>query len=186
RKMMFGHRCGLLIPAGATHQHPFFHEKAAMTLTSSIEVGAWKAQSMGFEPKLAELAFSDRQATTLIAAFGLVPEAAPNKELAVSFLRIALEKRVQADISKTSGGFSVLPEVNSTQADPYIAKAIEGFESGEANCRFLHELFPAPGVMFEIEAELAMFWIGLEREESVASRLGLILGREIGNKRITK
>jgi len=175
RDMAYHDRCALLLPAGGLGRHPFFYEKAAMTLTSSIELGAWRNQNIGFAPKVAKLEFGTSGSTTLTATFALIPDNAPRKELALSFLRAALDEQVQADISTACGSFSVLPPVNAKQPDDSFAKAIRSFESEEQSSYFLHELFPAPGVMFELEAEMDLFWIGLERAEPVAERIGRLL-----------
>lgn len=149
----------------------FHRQKAAMVLTTAIEMAGWRNESVPFEPKVAPLPFGPIKSTLLVANTFMVHKEGQERELALAFLRIALDRRLQTRLARETGFLSCLPEVNEAVWDaPYLASLNIAGKQIE-NGYFLHELLGDLNVLGELESEMELFWGGLESAESFADRM---------------
>lgn len=149
----------------------FIHEKAGMVLTNSIELAGWRNENLGFEPQVAPLPFGDVQATLLLANAFMVPSKCSDTELAVEFLRTAFDPEVQEAISRTSQFLSVLKSVNEKLWDKATLESLNIVNDRIENSYFQHEVFTDRTILEELEAEMGLYWAGLESALAVAETL---------------
>ncbi|WP_409341353.1 extracellular solute-binding protein [Paenibacillus sp. MBLB4367] len=162
----------LHLPGGRSqHFTAFMRQKAAMMLTTAIEIAHLKSGDLPFEPRVAQLPFGPEKSTMLIANMLTVLPGCSDMELAAQFIQAALAPDVQEQISRTSGFLSVLKTVNEKVWDRHELESLEIAKNKRAFGLFLHELFDDPQAIDEIEAEMQLFWSGLESAENVAARL---------------
>ncbi|PYI52136.1 extracellular solute-binding protein [Paenibacillus flagellatus] len=149
----------------------FLRGKAAMVLTTSIELAGWRNENMPFEAKVAPMPFGPVRSTLLVSNAFMVRKDCQDPELALSFLRTALEPELQTGLARETGFLSCLPEVNETVWDASYLASLHIANRQIDNGYFLHELFEDSSRLEELEAEMDLFWAGLETAESLADRM---------------
>ncbi|MDF2815697.1 MAG: GntR family transcriptional regulator [Paenibacillus sp.] len=143
--------------------------KAAMVLTTTIELASWGEDS-AFEPQVAPLPFGPEKASLLVANGYMIPSHCPDFDLAAQFMEIALDPEVQITLARQTGFLSSLT-VNDQVWDQDELHSWNLFEKEIVNCFFLGDMFSDPMVIDEIESEMDMFWAGLESSEEFAVRM---------------
>lgn len=154
---------------------PFYSEKAAMTLTSTMGLANLKSSQLSFEPKVAPLPFGSVDSTMLIANSIMIPSGTSSIELAYSFLNTILSTEIQEIMCSMHHFLSVFKTVNSKILGRKYLNTISITKNNIENCYFLHEIFPEPMVLSKIEIELESFWAGLESASYTASRIYSII-----------
>jgi multiple sugar transport system substrate-binding protein len=160
--LLYRYRIATLSPRYQLNSEAFIREKAAMMLTTSIELAGWRNDGMPFEPLVAPMPFGEQQASLLIANVMMIPANCNEEELALLFLRKALSFDTQQKISQNQRFLSVLQDVNETTFDKTLLKSLNIVGNQIANSHFLHELFSDLNVAEEIESEMELYWAGLE------------------------
>ncbi|GAA3408521.1 extracellular solute-binding protein [Paenibacillus hodogayensis] len=152
--------------------------KAAMVMTTTIEMAGWRSEHLPFEAKIASLPFGPVPSTLLVANAFMMPEQCPDRELAAAFLRLALDPALQKRIAAETGFLSCLPGVNEAVWDP-ASLALLNIAGGRIeNGLFAHELFADLDKLDELDTEMDLFWAGLESAESLAGRMADILAKD--------
>jgi multiple sugar transport system substrate-binding protein len=169
--LLYRYRIATLSPRYQLNSEAFIREKAAMMLTTSIELAGWRNNGMPFEPQVAPMPFGEQQASLLIANVMMIPANCNEEELALLFLRKALSFDTQQKISRNHRFLSVLQEVNEATFDLTLLKSLNIVGNQIANSHFLHELFSDLNVAEEIESEMELYWAGLESAPHFVERL---------------
>jgi multiple sugar transport system substrate-binding protein len=169
--LLYRYRIATLSPRYQLNSEAFIREKAAMMLTTSIELAGWRNNGMAFEPQVAPMPFGEQQASLLIANVMMIPANCNEEELALLFLRKALSFDTQQKISRNYRFLSVLQEVNEATFDLTLLKSLNIVGNQIANNHFLHELFSDLNVAEEIESEMELYWAGLESAPHFVERL---------------
>lgn len=153
----------------------FLREKAAMVLTTSIEIAGWRNENMPFEAKVATLPFGPVKSTLLVANAFMVHKDCQDRELALAFLRTTLDPKLQTRLARETGFLSCIPEVNEAVWDASHLASLNIANRQIENGYFLHELLGDLNVLEELESEMELYWGGLESAESSADRMIRIL-----------
>lgn len=156
---------------GRVSANAFLREKAAMALTTTIEMAGWRNENMPFEAKIAPLSFGPVKSTMLVANAFMIPEECPDRELALGFLRVALHPGLQKRLARDTGFLSCLPDVNAAVWDEANLDSLNIAHGHIKNGYFAHELFKDLDMLDELDAEMDLFWSGLDTAESVADRM---------------
>lgn len=150
--------------------NPFYSQRAAMTLTSSLEVSGWDKHYIGFKPKVAKLPFENSNATMLIANCLLVPADSANSDLAHSFIKIALDAEQQKKIASKYKFLSVFKDVNSSVWSEEYLKSINVFNELNSG-KFINELFADNQVRSGVEEEMETYWQGIDSATITAQNI---------------
>ncbi|WP_173112930.1 extracellular solute-binding protein [Paenibacillus qinlingensis] len=169
--LLYRFRIATLSSKYPSSSEAFIHEKAGMVLTTSIELAGWKNENLGFEPQVAALPFGEQKATLLLANAFMVPTTCNDLELATQFLQIACDLDVQETISRTSPFLSVLTSVNEKLWDKDTLESLNIVHDSIENSYFQHEVFTDWTILEEMEAEMGLYWAGLESASSIAAKL---------------
>ncbi|WNQ09064.1 extracellular solute-binding protein [Paenibacillus aurantius] len=169
--LLYRYRIATLSPRYLINSEAFIRQKAGMVLTTSIELAGWRKETLPFEPMVASMPFGERKASLLIANAMMIPAASEEEELAIRFLKTALDPAIQERISREHKFLSVLQPVNDAVYSPTELTPLNIEGSRIVNSHFLHELFTDFSVMEEIEAEMELFWSGLESAVHFADRM---------------
>lgn len=153
----------------------FPREKAAMVLTTSIELAGWRSEGMPFAAKIAPLPFGPVKSTLLVSNVFMIRKDCQDPELAHAFLRIAFEEELQSKLARNTGFLSCLPRVNESVWDNGDLAALHIAGSQIENGYFLGELLGYAERIEELDAEMELYWAGLESAESMADRMLHIL-----------
>ncbi|MFF3925869.1 extracellular solute-binding protein [Paenibacillus lactis] len=169
--LLYRRRIATLSPRYILNSEAFMKGKAAMVLTSAIELAGWRNESLSFEPRFAPLPFGPKQATLLLANAFMIPEASKELELAVRFVEKSVSSGTQARIVNESGFLSVLRDPNEQKWSRELLESIYLNDDSLGKSRFLHEIFPDQNVIDEIESEMTLYWAGLESAEEIGARM---------------
>jgi multiple sugar transport system substrate-binding protein len=142
--------------------HPFKNGKAAMTLTTTFELSAWKNDNLDFEPQIGPLPFGLYNSTLLITYALLIPEMSPHGELAQAFITTALNPEVQKKMCTATNFLSVIPSVNEESLPENLLTLYNITEDRMEHNYHAHELFPDLSIMEELSNEMVFFWLGLD------------------------
>jgi len=157
--------------------HAFLREKAAMVLTTSIEIAGWRSEGMTFEAKVAPLPFGPVKSTLLVANAFMIHKDSDDPELALEFLRIALDPGLQTELARDTGFMSCLPDVNAAVWNERHLESLNIAGRHIENGYFLHELFADSHRLDDLSGEMELFWAGLEQAEPLADRIiGILSG----------
>jgi multiple sugar transport system substrate-binding protein len=155
----------------------FMEGKAAMVLTTAIEVAGWRNEGMAFEPRIAPLPFGELKSTLIVSNAFMVPQEANDMELATMFLKYISQQDLQERISTKSHFLSVLYSVNMSVWESSHLESINIVGNQIKTSYFLHEMFADARIADELENELELYWAGLENADDLARRLEAILPR---------
>ncbi len=145
-------------------------EKAAMVLTTSIEIAGWRNEGLRFEPEVAPLPFGDLKSTLLVSNLFMIPSSCKDISLAADFLRTALDEQVQKKISAENQYLSVVKSVNEQVWDKAYLETLNIVNGVIRNGYFLHEVIP-DAIVEELDTEMELFWAGMETADSFSERL---------------
>ncbi|WP_010268841.1 extracellular solute-binding protein [Paenibacillus senegalensis] len=148
----------------------FMRGKAAMVMTTSVELGNWQGEGMGFEARVATMPFGHNSSTLLLANTFMIPTASSEQELALFFLETALDPSLQETLSRKTGFLSVHQAVNEKIWDKPYLNSLQLLDTQLRDCYFLYEWINKPSVLKDWEQEMDFFWSGLESAESFSSR----------------
>lgn len=176
--LLYRYRVANLSPRYQVNSDAFIREKAAMVLTTSIEMAGWRHDRMSFEPQVAPMPFGDHPATLLIANALMLPATCHDEELAVRFLQTALSPEIQEKLSREKGFLAVLKSVNEKLWDRTTLESIHVVNDRIENSFFLHELFEDLSAIEEIEYEMELYWGGMESAAHFAERLMHLIGNQ--------
>ncbi|WNQ13183.1 extracellular solute-binding protein [Paenibacillus aurantius] len=161
-------RWGLLYRL-AHERNPFFYGKAAMVLATGYEVSHWTQDKMAFDIGYAPLPFGPINATILRSNGFMIPEAARKKELARSFILTALSPAVQAKIAEGTPYLSVIRPVNEAIHSSDYLSQVNALEHQMEENYFETELFSDLHQAFDLDADMDLFWLGLEEPAELDS-----------------
>lgn len=154
-----------------SNSNAFLREKAAMVMTTTIEMAGWRNDSMTFEAKVAPLPFGPLKSTLLVANAYMIPKRCKEQELALAFLRLAYQPALQKKLAKETGFLSCQPAVTEAVWDE-ASLALLNISRGQIEGGyFIHELFADVDKIEALDAEMDLFWAGLESAESLADRI---------------
>ncbi|MCQ6557226.1 extracellular solute-binding protein [Paenibacillus mendelii] len=173
--LLYKRRTAILSTVHAPDSESFKQEKAAMVLTTTIELAGWKHQTMSFTPKIAPLPFGKQKQTMLIANVLMLPNSSEEPELALQFLQTAVSPEVQQRLSATTGFISVRKPINEAIWSQPGLESLQIYDNTIENSRFLHEIFDDANLVDELESEMTLFWAGIESASELAERMKLIL-----------
>ncbi|WP_010269834.1 extracellular solute-binding protein [Paenibacillus senegalensis] len=178
-EILYKHRCASLYPfTRLLNSEAFVLGKAAMILTTAIELAGLRRLNLSFEPKVAPLPFGHKKATQLVANLFLIPETAPHKQLAVEFLQTMYDPQIQKRIGQEARFISVFPEINEQLwSQPYL-ESLNITKKKMEEAYFSFELFDNYALIEELEAEMEMFWCGMESAASFTDKLMSIIRRK--------
>lgn len=170
--ILYKYRSASLYPfSRLLNSEAFIQEKAAMMLTTSIELAGLRSLQLPFEPQVAPLPFGDKKATLLVANLFLLPESAPNKQLALEFLQTVYHPSVQKRMGQEARFLSVYPKINEEIWSPSYLESLNITKRKMDDASFIFELFDNYGLIEELEAEMEMFWSGMESASSFTDKL---------------
>lgn len=170
-ELLFKRGVATLSPRHLLNSDAFIRGKAAMVMTTFIEMAKWKHNGIGFTPKLAALPFGDQKATILISNALMIPTASGEKELAERFLEKTLSLQMQEKLCKSSTFLSPLRPINEQVLGRSLLQSLYMDDDIIENSQFLHQVFSNLSRIDELEAEMTLFWSGLESAEEFAGRL---------------
>ncbi|MDF2670642.1 MAG: GntR family transcriptional regulator [Paenibacillus sp.] len=170
RGMAFRERTMLVYPRDIDGRGPFYYGKAAMTLTTNVELGVMRANGLAFEPKIAQLPFGPVRARRIGAIYGMVPEHGDTR-LAVDFLHTVLGEDIQEQFVRSRMYLSVRRPINEGVWDQDDMEMIQEDELMGDWSTFLQEMFPSREVMFRMDEDMALFWSGVESVGPLIERL---------------
>lgn len=169
--LLYRYRIATLSPRYQLNSEAFVREKAAMVLTTSIELAGWRNENLQFEPQIAALPFGDLKATLLVANAFMVPAGCSDQELAIQFLQTAFDPEVQETIGRNARFLSVLKPVNEKLWDKSSLEMLNIVNDRIENSFFLHEVFKDPNIIEELDAEMGLYWAGLESAPAFTERV---------------
>ncbi|RAV21987.1 extracellular solute-binding protein [Paenibacillus contaminans] len=158
---------------------PFKNGKAAMTLTTTFELSAWRNEGLPFEPEIAPLPFGNVPSTIISSNSLLIPHSSSHEELALAFIRTAIDPDVQRQIIETTDFLSVVPEVNEAAKPAALLKALNASHDRMAYNYYVNELFPDVSVMEELSSQMTFFWLGLETASAFSRKWKRIVPRMV-------
>lgn len=149
---------------------PFTCEKAAMTLTTAMELASWRTEDLSFEPQVCPLPFKASPSTLLLANAFMVPRDCGEPALANDFLHFIARPDIQEKLSRQFRFLSVLASVNERvfPRSFLISAAIQDRQLEQTH--FLSDLFPDWQTLEELNMNLQLFWSGLESVDEVIQR----------------
>lgn len=150
---------------------PFTCEKAAMTLTTAMELAGWRNEDLTFEPQVCPLPSKVSPSTLLLASAFMVPRDCGEPELAHDFLRFITRLDIQEKLARQFRFLSVLASVNERVFPRSFLNSASIQDRELEHAHFLHDLFPDWQTMEEINMNLQLFWSGLESVEEVMQRI---------------
>lgn len=156
-------------PSYGANSKAFVYEKTAMVLTTAIEAAGWAAD-LTFEPQIAPLPFGPEKASLLVANGFMIPTHCPDFDLTAQFLETALDPELQVELAKTTSFLSCLT-VNDQVWEEEDLRALNIVGDQIINCHYLSDMFEDPMLIGELEAEMELFWTGLESADSFADRM---------------
>lgn len=177
--LLYRHRVATLSPRYVINTEAFEKGKAAMVITTAIEMGGWRNAAFDFEAKIASLPFGEQEGTMLIANVLMVPSGSREPELAVRFLQKAMSPDMQEKVSRATGFMSGLRPITEKTIRPSLLKSMYIGEDITENSYFLHELFGDFSLVDDLENEMTLYWNGLETAEEVADRLLAMIDRSV-------
>lgn len=145
--------------------------KAAMTLTTSIEVAGWRNEGMDFEPNVAPLPFGQQKSTLLVSNAFMMPSETNDPELAATFLEHIYQPEIQQLICAQTQFLSALHPVNTSLWDTDYLESLNVSGEHIENSYFLHEMFADLHLTEDLENEFELYWAGLENADELANRL---------------
>lgn len=166
----------LFRPVRNLESHAFVKRKAAMVLTTSIEMAGWRNWGMNFTSKVAPLPFGPHKSTLLVSNAFALPASANEPELALLFLNHIYSEDIQRQISMQSKFLSIFHSINEQVWSQSELESLNLANGDIGNSYFVHELFPDPQIVRELESEMELYWAGLENAKDVALRLLKLLG----------
>lgn len=169
--LLYREKVATLSPRYVLNSEAYARGKAAMMITTSIEMAGWRNNGLDFESKVASLPFGDRMGTMLIANAFMIPSESDEIDLAVRFLRMALSPDMQEKLGKTAGFMSALRPINEAIWSKSLLQSLYIGEDITEYSYFLHELFGDFGLVDDLENEMHLYWSGLESAEEVAEKL---------------
>ncbi len=172
--MLYRHRTAVLNQRSSLIADAFLHHKAAMVMTSAIELAGWQNESYTVPYKVASLPFGERKETLQIANMFMIPAETQNPELAARFIQAAQSPEIQEMNGRSANFLSVLESVNEMLWDSSVLKSINLQSDTSASCRFLSQLMPDPLFLELLEEEMGLFWSGLESPALTLDRLQTI------------
>jgi multiple sugar transport system substrate-binding protein len=155
------------------NSNAFVLGKAAMVLTTTIELASWE-EDEAFKPQVAPLPFGPEKASLLVANGFMIPTHCPDIDLAAQFIEIALDAELQIRLAEQTGFLSSLT-VNDQVWEQDNLHSWNLFGNEIVNCFFLGDMFADPMIIGEIDSEMDMFWAGLESSEEFADRMIAII-----------
>jgi ABC-type glycerol-3-phosphate transport system substrate-binding protein len=170
RRMAFRDRSLLVYPKEIKGFGPFYYGKAAMTLTTNVELGVWRAGGMPFQAKIAQLPFGPVRARKIGAIYGMVPKGGDCR-LAMDMLRIAISDETQGQLVRSGMYLSVRRNINEGVWDHDDMKMIQEEELLGDRSYFIQELFPNREMIAKLEADMELFWSGVEAVGPLIERL---------------
>lgn len=180
--LLYRCRVGTLFQSRRFHVNSdaFPGQKAAMVLATTIELTGWR-KLMSFKPEVAALPFGDSDSTTVVGNLFAIPAICNNAELANLFIQTAIREDVQARMAEETRFISILNQVNEKiYGDEYLHSLhIRNGDIG--NSFFLHELFPNPNDVLDLEQSMDWFWAGFESASAFADRVQSIIARRFDN-----
>lgn len=150
---------------------PFTCEKAAMTLTTAMELASWRTEDLAFEPQVCPLPFKASPSTLLLANAFMIPRDCGEPDLAQDFLRFITRLDIQEKLARQFRFLSVLASVNERVFPRSFLNSAAIQDRQLEHAYFLHDLFPDWQTMEEINLNLQLFWSGLESVEEVMQRI---------------
>lgn len=178
-EILFKHRCASLYPfSRLLNSEAFVQQKAAMILTTAIELAGLRNLNMPFEPQVAPLPFGSKKATLLVANLFMIPESAPNKQLALEFLQTMYEPGIQKKIGQETRFISVFPDINEQLWSRSYLESLHITKKKMEDAVFSSELFENYGIVEELQAEMEMFWCGMESAASFTDKLMNIIHKK--------
>ncbi|GAB6926177.1 hypothetical protein JCM10914A_01600 [Paenibacillus sp. JCM 10914] len=169
--MLFRERIATLVGSSWLNTEVFIREKTGMVLTTAFEQSTWKQRGISFDPLIASMPFGDDPSSLLIANAFMIPQDSENHELAMQFLSTALSENTQMKIGQSNVFLSVLPSVNEFLLSKEDVQTLGLSGSTLDSSLFLHEMLPDLEDTEELERQMALFWVGLESADQLASRL---------------
>jgi multiple sugar transport system substrate-binding protein len=166
--LLYRYRIAVLSPKHQLYSDFFYREKAAMVLTTAIELGGWK---FNFEPQVAALPFGEHPSTLLVANALMIPADCRNTEPALRFLETALDPETQMTMCRSTGFLSVLRAVNEAVWDKARLQSLFINDDRIENSQMVKEVFRDLPIVEDVEAEMALFWSGLESAADTAERI---------------
>jgi multiple sugar transport system substrate-binding protein len=172
-RMLYVDRCALLhtFTPATKWSDPFLNGKAAMVLTTSLELAHWKQLGIGFEPRICPMFFGPDPSTLLVANGMMIPRGSGEPELAEQFLEFVIRPDIQEQLLRRFGFLSVLKPVNDQVLDRAYLEAANVADRELKDCRFRTDIFPDPERIEELDRRLGLFWSGLESVASVVEGL---------------
>jgi len=172
--LLYRHRVATLSPRYVLNSDSFAKGKAAMMVSTSIEMAGWR-NSFNFKAKIASLPFGEHMSTMLIANALMVPAASHETELAIRFVQKAMSPEMQERLGRETGFMSALRPINEKTMERSLLQSLYMNEETMRHSYFLHELFGDFSLVDDIENEMQLYWAGLESADEVAERLLSIL-----------
>ncbi|CAM3616899.1 extracellular solute-binding protein [Marinicrinis lubricantis] len=170
-EILYKRRVAALSPRTALNLDAFARGKAAMVLTTTIELAGSHFTSIPFQPRMASLPFGKRKDTMLIANCMMIPEQSDEKELALRFLQKAISVDMQEKLSRETGFLSVLRKVNESIWESHWLEKLHIHHDIIENSFFLHEILPDVQIADALETEMMMYWSGMDSATECTDRL---------------
>ncbi|MGE7823984.1 extracellular solute-binding protein [Paenibacillus sp. NPDC093718] len=176
--LLYRRRVATLSPRHVLNSEAFARGKAAMMITTSIEMAGWKNSMIDFESRIASLPFGERMGTMLIANAFMIPSESHETESAIRFLQKALSPDMQEKLGKSAGFMSALRPINEKIWDASLLQSLYINDDITENSYFLHELFGDFSVVDDLENEMQLYWAGLESADEAAERLHAMMAQQ--------
>lgn len=176
--LLYRKRVATLSPRYVLNSESFAKGKAAMMITTSIEMASWRNSSFEFEAKIASLPFGEHKSTMLIANALMVPSASHETELATRFVQKAMSPEMQERLGRTAGFMSALRPINEKTIERSLLQSMYIHQDITENSYFLHELFGDFSMVDDLEHEMELYWAGLESADEVAERLLAMISQQ--------
>jgi len=170
--LVYRYKIATISPQNVLNSKAFFYEKAAMVLTTNLEIAGWKKGHIPFRPKTTFLNLENSYKTLLIANGFMVPSISDKNHLAAKFIEIALSEKLQQKLFEDYQFLSVLKSKMKTSwknSDLFYNSNIEN--STTKNGVFLHELFTDLSILEKLESEMCLYWAGIESAEFFSDRM---------------
>lgn len=143
----------------------FVYSKAAMVMTTLHELASWEQENIGFEPLIAPMPFGSYSSTLLMANALMIPANAKERDLAQSFIQVALQEKIQQSLCESTPFLSVFPAVNERVKSESFLKTLNIYRDMMSRNYFMDELVSENEVE-DIMAITQLFWHGLESAEN--------------------
>lgn len=160
--IIYRHKITSASPSNVLNSDAFFFQKAAMVLTTAIELSGWKYSNIPFEPKISTFSLDSLSTTLLVANLLMIPENSHNKTNAVKFIEHALCRQSQEMMQKDFNFIPVISTIPSRKNSKANQNILSFKEFNLENGYFLHELISDWDVIDEITSETGLFWLGMD------------------------